>query len=199
MFLFSVQLTFETFLIIRRTGQDIIKNVHWSSCKVPVILVRFEWSLTFFSTFSKNAPIPNFMNTRPARAELFYTDGRTDKHDEANCRFSQNLRTRLQAPYHQLAATYTTSSHTYCVRIAATLRDGRQKGRGSTPGKDIFYGRHNFQTGCRVRPPSCLMGRGTLPMGLKLPRRKADHSRTSTSQVRNAWIYVSTPLYIFTT
>ena len=198
MFLFSVQLTFETFLIIRRTEQDIIKNVHWSSCKVPVILVRFEWSLTFFLDIFEKCSNTKF-HEYPSSESRTVLYGRTDKHEEANCRFSQNLRTRLQAPYHQLAATYTTSSHTYCVRIAATLRDGRQKGRGSTPGKDIFYGRHNFQTGCRVRPPSCLMGRGTLPMGLKLPRRKADHSRTSTSQVRNAWIYVSTPLYIFTT
>ena len=74
------------------------------------------------------------MKIRPVRAELFHAGGRTDRHDEAKCRFSKNLRTRLQAPDHQLAATHTTCSHTYCVKIAATLRDGRQKGRESTPG-----------------------------------------------------------------
>ena len=30
-----------TFLILRRTGRNMIKNVHLSSCKVPVIPVRF--------------------------------------------------------------------------------------------------------------------------------------------------------------
>jgi hypothetical protein len=43
--------------------------------------------------FSKNTQILNFMKIRPVGAELFHangqTDGRTDRHDEANSRFSQ--------------------------------------------------------------------------------------------------------------
>jgi hypothetical protein len=39
---FSVQFYSETVLVLRRTERDVIKNVNGSSsCKVPVILVRF--------------------------------------------------------------------------------------------------------------------------------------------------------------
>jgi len=34
------QLLSETFLILRRTERT-IKNVHWCSCEVPIILFRF--------------------------------------------------------------------------------------------------------------------------------------------------------------
>jgi hypothetical protein len=40
-FWFYLQLMSETFLILRRNEQDTIKNVNWSSCKVPVTLIRF--------------------------------------------------------------------------------------------------------------------------------------------------------------
>jgi hypothetical protein len=40
-FLFYVQHFTETLLILRIINQDNIRNVHWSSCKIPDILARF--------------------------------------------------------------------------------------------------------------------------------------------------------------
>jgi hypothetical protein len=40
-FLFSLQRLSETFFILKRNERYMIKNVCCSSCKVPIILVRF--------------------------------------------------------------------------------------------------------------------------------------------------------------
>jgi len=39
---FSLQLLSATFSILNRTERDMIRNVHRSSCKVLVIIVRFQ-------------------------------------------------------------------------------------------------------------------------------------------------------------
>ena len=38
-----------------------IKNVYWSSCKVPSIFERFKLKLNLLDKFSKITQIPNFM------------------------------------------------------------------------------------------------------------------------------------------
>jgi len=66
------------FFILRRTERDIIGNVYWSSCKVPLIIVQVQRHLNFLDRFSKNTHIPNFMKILPEGDELFRADGRTD-------------------------------------------------------------------------------------------------------------------------
>ena len=66
-----------------------IKIVYWSSCKVPVIVVRFWYNLNFLDRFSKNAQVPNFIKIRRVGAELCQANRRTHSHDEANSHFSQ--------------------------------------------------------------------------------------------------------------
>jgi hypothetical protein len=87
-FWFSVQLLSETFLILRRTERDMITNVYRSSCKVPVIVVRFWWNFEFSrQTFGKYLTIK--FNKNPTIGNRLVPCGRTDGHYEANSRFPQ--------------------------------------------------------------------------------------------------------------
>jgi len=51
-----------------------------SSCKVPVIILRFYLNLRFLDRFSKNTQIPNFMKILQVGAEFSM---QADRHDEA--------------------------------------------------------------------------------------------------------------------
>ena len=43
--------------------------------------------------------VSNFMKNRPVEAELFHADGRVDRHDEVNSRFSQFCESAYKETY----------------------------------------------------------------------------------------------------
>ena len=74
-FWFSLQLLFETFLSLRRTEKDMIKNVYRSSHKEPqLFLSDFKETLIFLTGFQKILQVQNFMKIRPVGAELLHAD-----------------------------------------------------------------------------------------------------------------------------
>ena len=75
-FWFPLQLSTETFLILRRNQWDI--NVHMYSCKVPVILVSFYWNFNLIDRISKNLQISDFMNI-PSYGSRVLPCERTDR------------------------------------------------------------------------------------------------------------------------
>jgi len=87
----------ETFLTLRRILWQTITNAYRSSRKLSAILVRFSGNLHFINRFSTNPQIS--ISWKLAQWEpncSLETDGRTDRHDEANSRFSQFWEKRLK-------------------------------------------------------------------------------------------------------
>jgi len=88
-FWFAVQLLSEMFLILRRTQWDTVTDYTGLHVKYPLFSSDFNESWIFSTKFSKNVQILNLMKIRPVGAELFHADGRAERPDEANSRFSQ--------------------------------------------------------------------------------------------------------------
>jgi hypothetical protein len=85
-FLLSKTLS-KTFLILRRSERDMIKKRYWSPCNYPLFLSDFNENLIFFRDFRK---IRKYKISRKSPIESrVVLCGRTDRHDEANSRFSQ--------------------------------------------------------------------------------------------------------------
>jgi hypothetical protein len=75
------------FFILRRIPCD-ITSVHLL-VEYPLFLSDFNENLDFLDKLSKYDQIPNFREIRPVEAESLHAGVRTDKHEEANSRFSK--------------------------------------------------------------------------------------------------------------
>jgi hypothetical protein len=83
---FSLQLLSETFLILRRTERDMIKNVYCLNVKYLLFLSDLIETISFSNKFSKNSQISIFVKIHSVGTELFHPDrgtngwmyGRTD-------------------------------------------------------------------------------------------------------------------------
>jgi hypothetical protein len=70
----------ETFLIIKSTNRDRIKNIYWFSYKVTVIFAGII-KLKLHQEIFENTEISNFMKIRPMGAPSCFmrVDGQTDR------------------------------------------------------------------------------------------------------------------------
>jgi hypothetical protein len=76
------------------------------------------------------------------------------------------------------------------VDIATGLLAERPRSRSSSPGKAQYFSPRRPN---RFWDPSSL-----LSNGYQRPRREAEHSPPTSAEVKNTWIYTSTPPYVLT-
>ena len=71
----------------KKINWDVNINLHRSSYKVPVILVRFSWNLNSRQIFEKSSNIE--FHEPPSSGSRVVPCGQTDRHDEGNSRSSK--------------------------------------------------------------------------------------------------------------
>jgi hypothetical protein len=83
-------------------------------------------------------------------------------------------------------------------RYSDWLRAGRPRGRTSSPSKGkIFRLSTSSKPVLGPTPPPIQWVPGALSPEVRRPGREADHSPPTSVEVKNTWIYTSTPPYAF--
>jgi hypothetical protein len=121
-FWFSLQIVSETYPILRRIQRDIIINVHGSSLHIKYLLflsdiIKLKFCRQIFEKFS-DIKFHENMSSGSRVVTCGQIDGRKDRHDEANSRFSQILRTSLRNP----TPVGPTAPHTYYPNSKSCFR-----------------------------------------------------------------------------
>jgi hypothetical protein len=81
-------------------------------------------------------------------------------------------------------------------RYSDWLRAGRQRGRSSSPGRDTFLFSTSSRSALLPQPPFQWVPRALSP-GVKRSGSEAERWPPTSAEVKNKWIYTSTPPYAF--
>jgi len=136
----------EKFLVLRRVQRDTIVNIHRSSCKVPVNLVRVWWKLNFLSTkFRKILKYRiswKYVQWQPSFS--MRTDGQTDM-----AKLIVAFRNFANAP--KIWSFYT--SNVVCILICQGLNDWWGSIFGNSRNFSLCLGAQTGSEACSTSHP----------------------------------------------